>query len=192
MKARTIAATVLALSLAGAVATCAGTAGKMANARVSEKTLIGDASAAAGTEIRFGGGIPTKLGWLHQYTFGSADVQSTTFSRETEEDRTTYSQDLYLSVDSCAIKGETLPLLQELAAENADVAVYNADGLAYFGRLYSNLQEWTDDRDFTNWMEQIKPGKRDAKTYYSEDSRNVAEAYVSWLAVRFARDADAR
>ena len=74
----------------------------------------------------------------------------------------------------------------------ADVAVYNADGLAYFGRLYSNLQGWTDDRDFTNWMEQIKPGKRDAKTYYSEDSRNVAEAYVSWLAVKFARDADAR
>ncbi len=123
MKARTIAATVLALSLAGAVATCAGTAGKMANARVSEKTLIGDASAAAGTEIRFGGGIPTKLGWLHQYTFGSADAQATTFSRETEEDRTTYSQDLYLSVDSCAIKGEMLPLLQELAAENADDAL---------------------------------------------------------------------
>ncbi len=123
MKARTIAATVLALSLAGAVVTCAGTVGKTANAQVYEETLIGDASAAAGTEIRFGGGIPTKLGWLHQYTFGSADAQATTFSRETEEDRTTYSQDLYLSVDSCAIKGEILPLLQELAAENADDAL---------------------------------------------------------------------
>ena len=74
----------------------------------------------------------------------------------------------------------------------ADVAVYNADGLAYFGRLYSDLQEWTDDRDFTNWMEQIKPGKQDEKTYYSEDSRNLAEAYVSWLTVRFTQDAEAR
>ncbi len=70
-----------------------------------------------------GGGIPTKLGWLHQYTFGSADAQSTTFSRETEEDRTTYSQNLYLSVDHSAINGERLPLLQELAAENADDAL---------------------------------------------------------------------
>ncbi len=69
-----------------------------------------------------------------------------------------------------------------------DVAVYNADGLAYFGRLYSNLQEWTDDRSFTDWMERIRPNKQGQKNYYTADRFNTFHARTSWLAIEFAQE----
>ena len=69
-----------------------------------------------------------------------------------------------------------------------DVAVYNADGLACFGRLYSNLQEWTDDRSFTDWMERIRPNKQGQKNYYTADRFNTFHARTSWLAIEFAQE----
>ena len=69
-----------------------------------------------------------------------------------------------------------------------DVAVYNADGLAYFGRLYSNLQEWTDDRSFTDWMERIRPNKQGQKNYYTADRFNTFHARTAWLAIESAQE----
>lgn len=46
-----------------------------------------------------------------------------------------------------------------------DVAVYDANGLAYYGKLTSNLQEWQDDGDFLHWKERIEPIGKSVKNY---------------------------
>lgn len=86
MKLRKIVAAVMIVSLGAAGFTFAAVRGQMADCRITEKTLVGDAAAAAGLTASFGMGLRNQLYWKNVYTYGGADdgadVQETTFSRK--------------------------------------------------------------------------------------------------------------
>ena len=82
MKLRRIAATVMILSLGAASFTFTAVHGQMQDCQITEKTIVGDASAAAGLTTSFGMGLRDKLYWKNVYTYDGADTQETTFSRK--------------------------------------------------------------------------------------------------------------
>lgn len=86
MKLRRIAAAVMIVSLGAASFTFAAVRGQMADCRITEKTIVGDAAAAAGLSASFGMGLQNQLYWRNVYTYGGADdgadVQETAFSRK--------------------------------------------------------------------------------------------------------------
>lgn len=86
MKLRRIAAALVIVSLGAASITFAAVRGQMADCRITEKTIVGDAAAAAGLSASFGMGLQNQLYWRNVYTYGGADdgadVQETTFSRK--------------------------------------------------------------------------------------------------------------
>ena len=86
MKLRRIAAALVIVSLGAAGFTFAAVRGQMADCRITEKTIVGDAAAAAGLTASFGMGLQNQLYWKNVYTYGGADdgadVQETTFSRK--------------------------------------------------------------------------------------------------------------
>ena len=81
---RTIALLVLLLALAGTAAVLCGIQGTMRHAAVTETTLFGDASAAEGVELCFGGTSDSKLSWEHRWRFGGS---GTLDPAETDADR---------------------------------------------------------------------------------------------------------
>ena len=86
MKLRRIAAALVIVSLGAASFTFAAVRGQMADCRITEKTIVGDAAAAAGLSASFGMGLQNQLYWRNVFTYGgaddSADVQETAFSRK--------------------------------------------------------------------------------------------------------------
>ena len=86
MKLRRIAAALVIVSLGAASFTFAAVRGQMTDCRITEKTIVGDAAAAAGLSASFGMGLQNQLYWRNVYTYGGADdgadVQETTFSRK--------------------------------------------------------------------------------------------------------------
>ena len=86
MKLRRIAAALVIVSLGAASFTFAAVRGQMADCRITEKTIVGDAAAAAGLSVSFGMGLQNQLYWKNVYTYGGADdgadVQETAFSRK--------------------------------------------------------------------------------------------------------------
>lgn len=86
MKLRRIAAALVIVSLGAASFTFAAVRGQMADCRITEKTIVGDAAAAAGLSASFGMGLQNQLYWRNVYTYGGADdgadVQETAFSRK--------------------------------------------------------------------------------------------------------------
>ena len=84
MKLRRIAAAVMIVSLGAASFTFAAVRGQMADCRITEKTIVGDAAAAAGLTASFGMGLQNQLYWRNVFTYGGADdgadVQETAFS----------------------------------------------------------------------------------------------------------------
>ena len=81
---RTIALLVLLLALAGTTAVICGIQDTMRHAAVTETTLFGDASAAEGVELCFGGTSDSKLSWEHRWRFGGS---GTLDPAETDADR---------------------------------------------------------------------------------------------------------
>ena len=81
---RTIALLVLLLALAGTTAVLCGIQDTMRHAAVTETTLFGDASAAEGVELCFGGTSDSKLSWEHRWRFGGS---GTLDPAETDADR---------------------------------------------------------------------------------------------------------
>ena len=63
MKLRRIAAAVMILSLGAASFTFTAVHGQMRDCRITERTIVGDASAAAGLTASFGMGLREKLFW---------------------------------------------------------------------------------------------------------------------------------
>lgn len=86
MKLRRIAAALVIVSLGAASFTFAAVRGQMTDCRITEKTIVGDAAAAAGLSASFGMGLQNQLYWRNVYTYGGADdgadVQETAFSRK--------------------------------------------------------------------------------------------------------------
>ena len=86
MKLRRIAAALVIVSLGAASFTFAAVRGQMADCRITEKTIVGDAAAAAGLSASFGMGLQNQFYWRNVYTYGGADdgadVQETAFSRK--------------------------------------------------------------------------------------------------------------
>ena len=86
MKLRRIAAALVIVSLGAASFTFAAVRGQMTDCRITEKTIVGDAAAAAGLSASFGMGLQNQLYWKNVYTYGGADdgadVQETAFSRK--------------------------------------------------------------------------------------------------------------
>ena len=86
MKLRRIAAALVIVSLGAASFTFAVVRGQMTDCRITEKTIVGDAAAAAGLSASFGMGLQNQLYWRNVYTYGGADdgadVQETAFSRK--------------------------------------------------------------------------------------------------------------
>lgn len=86
MKLRRIAAVLVIVSLGAAGFTFAAVCGQMADCRITEKTIVGDAAAAAGLTASFGMGLQNQLYWRNVFTYGGADdgadVQETAFSRK--------------------------------------------------------------------------------------------------------------
>lgn len=86
MKLRRIAAALVIVSLGAASFTFTAVRGQMADCRITEKTIVGDAAAAAGLSASFGMGLQNQLYWRNVYTYGGADdgadVQETAFSRK--------------------------------------------------------------------------------------------------------------
>ena len=86
MKLRRIAAALVIVSLGAASFTFAAVRGQMADCRITEKTIVGDAAAAAGLSASFGMGLQNQLYWRNVYTYSGADdgadVQETAFSRK--------------------------------------------------------------------------------------------------------------
>ena len=74
------------VSLGAASFTFAAVRGQMTDCRITEKTIVGDAAAAAGLSASFGMGLQNQLYWRNVYTYGGADdgadVQETAFSRK--------------------------------------------------------------------------------------------------------------
>ena len=73
MKLRRIAAALVIVSLGAAGFTFAAVRGQMADCRITEKTIVGDAAAAAGLTASFGMGLQNQLYWKNVYTYGGAD-----------------------------------------------------------------------------------------------------------------------
>ena len=69
---RTIALLALLLALVGTAAVLCGIQDTMRHAAVTETTLLGDASAAEGVELCFGGTSDSKLSWEHRWRFGGS------------------------------------------------------------------------------------------------------------------------
>ena len=86
MKLRRIAAALVIVSLGAASAAFGSMYAKMQDCRITEKTIVGDAAAAAGLTASFGMGLQNQLYWKNVYTYGGADdgadVQETAFSRK--------------------------------------------------------------------------------------------------------------
>ena len=86
MKLRRIAAALVIVSLGAASFTFAAVRGQMTDCRITEKTIVGDAAAAAGLSASFGMGLQNQFYWRNVYTYGGADdgadVQETAFSRK--------------------------------------------------------------------------------------------------------------
>lgn len=56
---------------------------------------------------------------------------------------------------------------------DAELAVYDRRGLAYFGRLTDNLQDYTEEQGFVQWAEALKiklPAARYAYRYGTPES----------------------
>ena len=82
MKLRRIAAAVMILSLGAASFTFTAVHGQMRDCRITERTIVGDAFAAAGLNASFGMGLRGKLVYTYGGADDGADVQETTFSRK--------------------------------------------------------------------------------------------------------------
>ena len=86
MKLRRSAAALVIVSLGAASFTFAAVRGQMTDCRITEKTIVGDAAAAAGLSASFGMGLQNQFYWRNVYTYGGADdgadVQETAFSRK--------------------------------------------------------------------------------------------------------------
>lgn len=86
MKLRRIAAALVIVSLGAASIAFGSMYAKMQDCRITEKTIVGDAAAAAGLSASFGMGLQNQLYWRNVYTYGGADdgadVQETAFSRK--------------------------------------------------------------------------------------------------------------
>ena len=72
MKLRRIAAALVIVSLGAASFTFAAVRGQMADCRITEKTIVGDAAAAAGLSASFGMGLQNQLYWRNVFTYGGA------------------------------------------------------------------------------------------------------------------------
>lgn len=86
MKLRRIAAVLVIVSLGAASIAFGSMYAKMQDCRITEKTIVGDAAAAAGLSASFGMGLQNQLYWRNVFTYGGADdgadVQETAFSRK--------------------------------------------------------------------------------------------------------------
>lgn len=82
MKLRRIAAAVMILSLGAASFTFTAVHGQMRDCRITERTIVGDAFAAAGLNASFGMGLRGKLYWKNAYTYDGAGTQETAFGRK--------------------------------------------------------------------------------------------------------------
>ena len=86
MKLRRIAAALVIVSLGAASIAFGSMYAKMQDCRITEKTIVGDAEAAAGLSASFGMGLQNQLYWRNVFTYGGADdgadVQETAFSRK--------------------------------------------------------------------------------------------------------------
>lgn len=86
MKLRRIAAALVIVSLGAASIAFGSMYAKMQDCRITEKTIVGDAAAAAGLSASFGMGLQNQLYWRNVFTYGGADdgadVQETAFSRK--------------------------------------------------------------------------------------------------------------
>ena len=63
------------------------------------------------------------------------------------------------------------------AAGTVDVAVLNASGLAYYGTLQTNLQDFCNAAEYQMWKENVKPRDSEAKTY----AHSPASTFTSYL-----------
>lgn len=127
---RTIALLVLLLALVGTTAVLCGIQDTMHKARVDEQTFAGDAAAATGVEVQFGSEVWAKLGWRHQYTFGSPQTQTTKFQREkyTGEEQESAAAELSMLADSTAIDHPIFPELRQLTERQAARELTESDG----------------------------------------------------------------
>ena len=127
---RTIALLALLLALVGTAAVLCGIQDTMHKARVDEQTFAGDAAAATGVEVQFGSEVWAKLGWRHQYTFGSPQTQTTKFQREkyTGEEQESAAAELSMLADSTAIDHPIFPELRQLTERQAARELTESDG----------------------------------------------------------------
>ena len=132
MKLRRIAAAVMIVSLGAASFTFAAVRGQMTDCRITEKTIVGDAAAAAGLSASFGMGLQNQLYWRNVYTYGGADdgadVQETAFSRKNPFPADKKGPVPYVRLTGYMTSGNALddiltdpaegyPILQELLAQ---------------------------------------------------------------------------
>ena len=70
-------------------------------------------------------------------------------------------------------------------AGTVEVAVLDASGLAYYGTLRSNMQDFYDAKGYRAWEENVKPRDGAAKTY-AHSSMSALTGYldkVIWLGI---------
>ena len=75
-------------------------------------------------------------------------------------------------------------LLWETAG-TVEVAVLDASGLAYYGTLRSNMQDFCNVEEYRAWEDNVKPRDDAAKTY-AHSSTNALTSYldkVIWLGI---------
>lgn len=109
-KPRTIALLVLLLALVGTTAVLCGIQDTMRHAAVTETTLFGDASAAEGVELCFGGTSDSKLSWEHRWRFGGSgtlDPAETDADRAQQNALHVQSTSVYLRKSAGAGSGHT-------------------------------------------------------------------------------------
>lgn len=104
--------------------------GHDAQGALDEQTFAGDAAAATGVEVQFGSDVWAKLGWRHQYTFGSPQTQTTKFQREkyTGEEQESAAAELSMLADSTAIDHPIFPELRQLTERQAARELTESDG----------------------------------------------------------------
>ncbi len=70
-------------------------------------------------------------------------------------------------------------------AGTVEVAVLDASGLAYYGTLRSNMQDFCNAKEYRAWEDNVKPRDGAAKTY-AHSSTNALTSYldkVTWLGI---------
>ncbi len=63
------------------------------------------------------------------------------------------------------------------SAGTVDVAVLDTSGLAYYGTLQTNLQDFCSAAEYQRWKENVKPRDSEAKTY----AHSPASTFASYL-----------